>query len=175
MWQLNGTNLALALCKQLLEWLTQPWEKEAWTVFADSLTFLTSLEPPTWGAHKQCSTPVRHGWLTGLRLKFPRRHKQWRYQFSALGLLTGVSRAVRGQGEASLCSAGPKCSQPSTDLLKRKFLSCLPWSFRFTSVHQPVYKTTAYWTAENHWVFSEQKILPWWTNFSSLFWLFLFE
>lgn len=43
LWQLNGSNLALALRKQLLEWLTQPWEERVWTVFVDS--DLSNLQP----------------------------------------------------------------------------------------------------------------------------------
>lgn len=128
LWQLNGSNLALALRKQLLEWLTQPWEERARTVFAD--TDLSNLGGATiWGAHKQCSPVAEYAsktWLAdrGLRLQFPHRHKQWHYQFPALGLLTRVSRAVRGRGEASLCSARPRLLKASSGLLKSK---CLRW------------------------------------------------
>lgn len=89
LWQLNGSNLALALRKQLLEWLTQPWEERARTVFADSDLF--NLEGATnWGAYKQCSPVAEYAsktWLAdrGLWLQFPHRHKQWHYQFPAFG------------------------------------------------------------------------------------------
>lgn len=147
LWQLNGSNLALALRKQLLEWLTQPWEEWARTVFADSDLF--NLGGATnWGAYKQCSPVAEYAsktWLAdrGLRLQFPHRHKQWHYQFPTLGLLTRASRAVRGQGEASLCSARPKLLKASSHLLKSKWFSWMHWSFHFTSVQQPVYKTPA--------------------------------
>lgn len=136
LWQLNGSNLALALHKQLLEWLTQPWEERVRTVFADS-DLSNLLGATNWGAHKQCRPVAEYAsetWLadTGLWLQFPHRHKQWQYKFPAFGLLTGASNMCVGRGKPLLCSAGPRLSKPSTDL----------WSFHFTLVQQPVYNNS---------------------------------
>lgn len=150
LWQLNGSNLALALRKQLLEWLTQPWEERVRTVFADS-DLSNLLGATNWGAHKQCRPVAENAseiWLadTGLRLQFPHRHKQWQYQFPAFSLLTGASNMCVGRGKPSLCSAGPRLSK----LISEAF--SLPQSnSRYTRILNSE-------QLRNHWGFSEQKI-----------------
>jgi len=128
LWQLNGSNLALALRKQLLEWLTQPWEERVRTVFADS-DLSNLLGATNWGAYKQCRPVAEYDsetWLadTGLRLQFPQRHKQWQYKFPAFGLLMGASNMCVGRG--SLRSAMPGQDSLNLQLISQLSLYLSP-------------------------------------------------